>query len=171
MQKSDTPYVIPHENIKMTTGWKYYLNREFHFSFKYPEGLLSNFVVNTTDLGNTTLNSLKSIAGSAAKNASEVYTYNVVFEAGAIKHAGSLDNFIQDKLPETRGSTRQRIELNDIEGIRITNVKNENDVYFLYNIFKINDVIYNFAIFSDDPILIDANKPLLDNILATAKFE
>lgn len=52
----------------------------------------------------------------------------------------------------------------------ITNSKTESDVYFVYNLFKQGGFIYNFALFSDDPVLLDANLPLLENIISTVRF-
>lgn len=166
--RHDKPFVIPSEDHQKTTHWKSYRNVEFGFSFKYPEGLLSNFTVNTTDLGTTTLKKLSNV--DMSKRADPT-SYNVFFEAGGVKYDGNLKEYVAKNLPETKNASGQKIILDGVEGVRFTNIEKKDNAYFLYNVFQKEDVIYNFALLSDDPILIGANKPLLDDILTTVKFE
>lgn len=167
--KTPKPIQIPKENTKNTAAWKEYKNSEYKFSFKYPEGLLSNFVVNTTGLGSETLKNLSTQKESSTKNATN--TYNVVFEANGTKFDGTADEFLNEKLPEIKGLKKEPIRLGDLEGVRISNNDQKTNAHFLYNIFWKGSFVYNFALYSDDPILITGNKQLLTDILSTAKFE
>ncbi|MDO8270285.1 MAG: PsbP-related protein [Candidatus Levybacteria bacterium] len=165
----EKPITIPQENTKETQYWKLYKNQEYHFSFKYPEGLLSNFQVNST--GKTT-QTLKQLAFSKENIGEETdpNAYNVVFEADGWKFGDSIDKFLNSNLPETKNLKRQKIILGEISGVRIMNVTTKSDAYFTYNIFQNGNFIYNFAILSDDPLLIDGNSKLLENIISTVKF-
>lgn len=165
----EKPIQIPTENHEKTIGWIKYQNDEFDFSFKYPEGLLSNFTVNTTDLGTTTLKKLSSKNGQTDGNLDR-NSYNVYFEAGAVRYDGGLKQFIKKTLPEANNLQQLSIVLGKTSGVRITNFDIKADAYFIYNLFEKNNIIYNFSIMSDDPILIGANKPLLEDILTTVKF-
>lgn len=162
---------ISKEDPQTTIGWKEYRNDEFRFSFKYPEGLLSNFSVLKNDLGTTTYNQISKSRPSKKTELLNPSGYNVIFEAGAAKSGENLDNFLKHNLPETKDLKRQKIILDDMEGVRITNIEEEKDAYFIYNLFEKNGVIYNFALLSDDPVLIRGNTPLLEDILSTARFD
>lgn len=165
ISKKEKPISIPYENTQKTIGWKEYKNTEYNFSFKYPEGQLSNFNVTTNDLGTSTYNRITS--KNSPPNPNE---YNVTFEAGAIKFKGKLEDFLKHNLEETKMAVSQEITLGTIKGKRYSNIEKKSNAYFLYNIFQKGDVIYNFALLSDDPILISANKNLLDEILTTVKL-
>lgn len=165
ISKKEKPISIPYENPQKTIGWKEYKNTEYNFSFKYPEGQLSDFNVTTNDLGTSTYNRISSEKFPPNPNA-----YNVTFEAGAIKYKGKLDDFLKHNLKETKMAVSQEITLGAIKGKRFLNLEKKSDVYFLYNIFQKGDFIYNFALLSDDPILIKANQNLLDEILTTVKL-
>lgn len=162
------PIIIPKEDLQKTIGWKVYDNPEYHFLFKYPDGLLSNFHVQTTDKSQQTLKSLEQIKKSIT--ASDPNSYNVIFEADGWKHKGNLLEFIDKNLPETRNINKQALLLNSSGGFRITNFDTKSDAYFYYNIFQHGDYIYNFAIFSDTPDLIRGNTQLLEDIISTVKF-
>lgn len=165
ISKKEKPISIPQENPQKTIGWKEYENDEYNFSFKYPEGQLSNFNVTTSDLGTATYNKINSKKSPPNPNA-----YNVTFEVGAIKFKGKLDDFLKNNLKETGTAESQEITLGTSRGKRFSNIEKRSDAYFLYNIFQKGDVIYNFALLSDDPILIKANQNLLDEILTTVKL-
>ncbi len=165
ISKKEKPISIPQENPQKTIGWKEYENDEYNFSFKYPEGQLSNFNVTTSDLGTATYNKINSKKSPPNPNA-----YNVTFEVGAIKFKGKLDDFLKNNLKETGTAESQEITLGTSRGKRFSNIEKRSDAYFLYNIFQKGDVIYNFALLSDYPILIKANQNLLDEILTTVKL-
>ena len=55
------PIVIPQKNTQTTDGWKEYKNSDYRFSFKYPEGLLSNFSVNNSQKIDSTLQLIDSL--------------------------------------------------------------------------------------------------------------
>ena len=162
------PLIIPKENTQKTTGWKVYENSEYHFSFKYPEGLLSNFHVQTSSSTQQTQNTIETIKKSTVTANSN--SYNVIFEADGWKFNGKLSEFINNNLSEPKGLQKQRLLLVKANGLRITNIDKKADVYFYYNIFQNGDFIYNFAIFADGPDLIRANTQLLEEIISTAKF-
>jgi len=160
--------VLPKENSKITSGWREYKSSEYHFSFKYPEGLLSNFQVNTTGKIGVTLQQLSSLKDTITSN--DPNAYNVFFEADGWKSADSLDEFIKANLPETKGVKRQKIKVGNIDGIRISNLEKKADAYYYYNLFKNGDYVYNFAIFADNAEEIRGNTKLLDDIIGTIKF-
>jgi hypothetical protein len=162
------PILIPKENTVKTNGWKLYENRQYHFSFKYPEGLLSNFQVNSIGKTSQILKQLSS--GNYSNIPKDPNVYNVTFEADGYKFSGKLDEFINKNLRETKNLKRQKITLGEIEGVRITNVEKKSDAYFYYNVFKHGNYIYNFAILADDPVLIGGNTKLLEDIISTVKF-
>ena len=162
VQKS---FVFPKENTKVTSGWKEYKNSEYHFSFKYPEGLLSNFQVSTETPTTRTLKQIVLI-----KNKKNPNTYNVSFEADGWKSNDSIVKFAYYKLPETKNLLQQKIILGNLTGVRFTNTDKNNEAYFVFNLFKKNNYIYNFAIFADDPKLIKGNEDLLNSIISTLKF-
>lgn len=108
--------IIPSENISETKHWKTYSNSEFKFSFKYPEGLLSNFSedVNGKNTGEL-LNLVKEIKIQNSKTSNSSYQYNVHFGADAWKYEGQLEEFIQTNLKETENLKRQKVRLSDYE--------------------------------------------------------
>ena len=162
------PVTIPLENKSKTSGWKLYRNDEYHFSFKYPEGLLSNFKVDTTEPITVTLKQLESIKKS--KSSLEPNSYNVFFEANGWKSDRTLDEFIKENLEQTKISKSQTIKLKNTLGLRITNIDTKADAYFYYNLFKHGNYIYNFAIFADNPDEIRGNTSLLNEIISTVEF-
>lgn len=166
--KKPTAIQIPSENIQETSSWKTYQNNDFYFSFKYPDYILSNFTVETfTD----TYQKVKGIAQAKKENNNGIPTYNVFFEANAWKYNGTLDEFARKGPLKINNFKTQEIMLGDNHGIRVTNTDLEKQRgYFYYNLFKKDNYIYNFALLSDDKILIDANSILLDKIISTAKF-
>lgn len=167
--KQEKTIKIPQENIDETKHWKTYTNERLHFSFKYPEGQLSNFT--ESEFGKTTHQLLEKVKNTRQKNQTiKGYEYNVQFGADAWKYEENLDMFLKEILPETKNLKRQKIVLKQSEGLRITNLETENDVYFAYNLFQQGNFIYNFALFSDDPVLLNANLTLLENIMSTAMF-
>lgn len=151
----------------MTSGWKEYKNSQYHFSFKYPEGLLSNFKVDSTGPIDITLKQLKSIKKSG--KTSDTNSYNVFFEANGWKFDGTIEEFIDENLQITNYK-RQKIRVGTAEGLRISNLEEKEDAYYYYNLFKNGNYIYNFAIFADNPEEILGNTKLLDDILGTVKF-
>lgn len=160
--------VIPPENQQQTLGWKIYKNDEYHFSLKYPEGLLSNFRVEMNGKTSQTLQQLSSL-----KNTKKDYdpnAYNVIFEADAWKSSETLSDFITQNMPETNRQNSQIIILKNLRGLRISNVDTAANGYYQYNLFKNGNYIYNFALLSDESILIGGNAKLLDGIISTAKF-
>lgn len=161
------PIIIPKEDLKKTHGWKLYSNDEYRFSFKYPEGLLSNFQVNSVGKTTQVLRQLESNKLNLDTNPN---SYNVIFEADGWKSSDSLTKFINENLPETKNLKKQKIIAGNLEGVRISNADKKVDAFFYYNIFKHGDFIYNFAILSDDPVLIEGNTKLLEDIISTAKF-
>ncbi len=168
MKKPTPPIKIPVEKNAETKYWKVYQNNDFYFSFKYPDYILTNFSVETYS---NTYQKVKGIAVSKKQNSNGIPTYNVFFEANAWKFNGSIDEFIMKgplKIPNLR---KQEIISGENHGVRVTNLDLEKqDAYFQYNIFKKDNFIYNFALLSDDPALINANSMLLDQIISTAHF-
>lgn len=165
--RTEKPLEIPQENTKATSGWKEYKNSQYHFSFKYPEGLLSNFKVDSTGPIDITLKQLKSIKKSG--KTSDTNSYNVFFEANGWKFDGTIEEFIDENLQITNYK-RQKIRVGTVEGLRISNLEEKEDAYYYYNLFKNGNYIYNFAIFADNPEEILGNTKLLDDILGTVKF-
>ncbi len=165
--KKPTVVKIPNENIQETSNWKTYQNNDFFFSFKYPDYILSNFTVETfTD----TYQKVKGIAYKKKEN-DGIPTYNVLFEANAWKYNGSLDDFVKKGPLKISDFKTQEIILDQNQGVRATNTNLEKqEGYFYYNLFKKDGYVYNFALLSDDKVLIDANSGLLDKIMSTAKF-
>lgn len=168
MKKPIAPIKIPVEKTVETKYWKVYQNNDFYFSFKYPDYILTNFSVETYS---NTYQKVKGIAVSKKQNSNGTPTYNVIFEANAWKFNGSIDDFIMKgplKIPNLK---TQEIISGENHGVRLTNLDQEKqDAYFQYNIFKKDNFIYNFALLSDDPTLINANSMLLDQIISTAHF-
>lgn len=169
------PIHIQKENIAKTTNWKEYKNSVYHFAFKYPDVLLSNFQIETSNKPTESLQKMTALKSeeSSRIGSSQSNTYNVVFEANGWKYSDTLDKFLSDgPFKDVKNYKRQKIILNDIEGLRITNKDNEkqSDAYFYYNLFKKGDYVYNFSLITDDPSLIDGNAKLLDEIISTAKF-
>lgn len=159
---------IPSENVQETSYWKTYQNNDFFFSFKYPDYILSNFQVETF---NNTYQKVKGIAHAKTESENGIPTYNVFFEANAWKFTGTLDDFVKKGPLKISSLKTQEIILEENHGVRVTNVDLEKqEGYFYYNLFKKDDYIYNFALLSDDKVLIDANSSLLDKIMSTAKF-
>ena len=78
-----------------------YKNGEYHFSFKYPEGLLSNFQVNTVGKTAQTLRQLSELKNSMPYDPN---SYNVFFETDGYKFSGKLVEFINKNLPEDLAS-------------------------------------------------------------------
>lgn len=165
--RSEKPIVIPQENTKVTSEWKEYKNSQYRFSFKYPEGLLSNFKVDSTGPIDITLKQLES--NKKSKKTSDPNSYNVFFEANGWKFEGSIDEFVEENL-HIKNYDRQKIKLGSLEGIRISNLEEKADAYYYYNLFKNGNYIYNFAIFADNANEVFGNKKLLDDIIGTAKF-
>ncbi len=166
--KKPTAVKIPSEKTSETAYWKMYQNNDFFFSFKYPDYILSNFQVETFD---NTYQKVKGIAYAKKENDDGIPTYNVFFEANAWKYNGSLDDFVKKGPLKISNFKTQEIILGENHGVRVTNVDLEKqEGYFYYNLFEKDDYIYNFALLSDDKILIDANSGLLDKIMSTAKF-
>jgi hypothetical protein len=166
---------IPPENFQKTTGWKIYENKEYHFSFKYPDFILSNFEVNTQNKTTTSLKEMTQFKKTSPqdKTTTQNTPYNVIFEADAWKSESTLSDFLKKGyLKETAGFERQTIMLGDLVGYRISNINigKKTDVYFYYNLFKRGNYVYNFVLLSDDPVLILGNKELLDEIIATTRF-
>lgn len=164
-----TPTVkIAAEKTSETAYWKLYQNNDFYFSFKYPDYILSNFQVETF---NNTYQKVKGIAHSKAGIKDEIPSYNVFFEANAWKYSDTLEDFIKKGPLKIADMKTQEVILGENHGVRVTNSNLEKqEGYFYYNIFKKDNYIYNFALLSDDRILIDANSDLLDKIISTAKF-
>lgn len=165
--KLEKPIVIPQEDTRVTSGWKEYKNSQYHFSFKYPEGLLSNFKVDSTGPIDITLKQLKSIKKSG--KTTDPNSFNVFFEANGWKFEGTIDKFISENLQITNYK-RQKIKAGNFEGLRISNLEEKADAYYYYNLFKKGNYIYNFAIFADNAEEISGNSKLLDDIMGTAKF-
>lgn len=158
---------IPAEKTSETTYWKLYQNNDFFFSFKYPDYVLSNFQVETF---NDTYQKVKGIAHSK-EGSDGIPSYNVFFEANAWKYTGTLDDFVRKGPLNIKDLETQEIILGENHGVRVTNTSLEKqEGYFYYNIFKKDNYIYNFALLSDDRVLIDANSDLLEKIMSTAKF-
>lgn len=165
---NSSTHIIPVEDVSKTKDWKVYNNPYYHFSFKYPDYLLSNFQVRTNNHQYSVLQDITSLAKeSSSKNPN---AYNVIFEADSWKTELQIDRFIDKNLVETNNLKRQKIKLGNLSGVRISNQDKKSDVYFEYNLFKNEKFIYNFAIISDNPILIKGNVPLLYSIISTAKF-
>lgn len=162
------PIVILKETSTQTLGWKLYKNSEYHFSFKYPEGLLSNFQVQMTNKVSQTLRQLSSL--KKLNTQYDPNAYNVFFEVDGWKSSDSLPDFTKKYLPETKNQSRQTIILGDIYGLRISNIDNSADAFYQYNLFKNGNYIYNFALLSNESILIGGNSKLLETIISTAKF-
>ncbi len=165
--RTEKPLEIPQENTKATSGWKEYKNSQYHFFFKYPEGLLSNFRVDSTGPINITLKQLES--NKKSKKTSNPNSYNVFFEANGWKFEGTIDKFIGENLQITNYK-RQKIRVGTVEGLRISNLEEKADAYYYYNLFKHGEYIYNFAIFADSAEEVRGNTKLLDDIIGTAKF-
>lgn len=165
--------VLPSENTNTTKGWKTYKNNMYHFSFKYPEYLLSNFQVNMNSKASHSLKEVSKLGknNNKARHNKNANNYNVIFEADAVKSEKSLKEFIDKNLPETKGLNIEKIKFENNPGIRITNIKTKSDAFFQYNLFKDGNFIYNFALISDESILIGGNTPLLEGIISTVKFE
>jgi len=161
------PIVIPQEDTNGTSGWKEYKNSDYRFSFKYPEGLLSNFSVNNSKKIDGTLQLIDSL--KSTKNSAHTTTYNVFFEANGWKFDGTLDEFIKQNL-HIKNAIRQKIQLGKVVGLRVSNLKEKADSYYYYNLFQHGDYIYNFAIFADNADEVRGNTKLLDDIIGTAKF-
>lgn len=168
------PTKIPPENLQKTMGWKVYENKEYHFYFKYPDFILSNFQVNTQNKTKTSLKEITQFKKTGTKDGTaQSNTYNVIFEADAWKFDGTISDFIKKgNLGNIEKFEKQTIVLGGLTGYRISNVNNgkKADVYFYYNLFKYGSYVYNFALLSDNPVLISGNKQLLDEIMSTAKF-
>lgn len=162
------PIIIPKENLNKTIGWKEYKSSEYHFSFKYPEGLLSSFQVRTTGPIDTTLKQL--VSNNVARTAADPNAYNVFFEANGWKFTGTLDQFVKKNVTQTKNTERQSIKLGNTSGLRISNLDEKADAYFYYNLFKHGNFVYNFAIFADNADEVRGNTKLLDDIIGTAKF-
>ena len=164
---------ISKENTSHTKGWKIYENDKFNFSFKYPDYLLSNFKLDFSVKTSQTLNEITEIKNDNDMLARQKETdeYNVVFQADATKYEGSIDEFINEYLQEAEGLEKIHIKFGNIKGYRISNFERKSDAYFEYNILKNDNFIYNFAIISDEAVLIRGNSPLLHEIISTAKFE
>lgn len=158
---------FPSENTENTKNWKVYDNDKYRFSFKYPDYLLSNFHIQTNIKSSQTLNEMAKLNLRKVKNPNE---YNVIFEADAWRFNGTLEEFIDKNLPETKGLEKIKIILGKFEGLRISNIDVKSNAYFQYNLFNNNNYIYNFAILSDEAILIGGNSKLLENIITTTKF-
>lgn len=168
IKPSQKPIQIPDENQKETSNWKLYKNDTFHFSFKYPDYLLSNFQVDTNIKSSKTLKNI--LNQNKAKGPKNPNVYNVFFEADAWKSDKPLEKFIKENLPETKNLESIKIKLEKIDGYRITNIDTKSDAFFEYNLLKNGNFIYNFAIISDEAILVKGNTPLLYNIISTVKF-
>lgn len=163
---------IPAEKTSETTHWKLYENASLHFSFKYPEGLLSNFNVTSNSDAYDSMVEASNSKGEAPKLEKSSSSYNVVFEAKAYKFKGDIKDFIKKgNLAEVKGLSLQPVMLKDLKGIKVTNRdEKEQKAYFEYYLFKNNNYIYNFSLLTDDPILITANEELLEKIIATLTF-
>ncbi len=169
-REQKTSIKIPPENTHETTNWKLYENKDYHFSFEYPDYMLSNFMIDTLD--NTQQGIKGSFRNNNKDNSSGIPTYNVIFEANAWKYKGSLSDFINKGPLGIKKMERQSIELKKMKGVRVTNINSEKkeEVYYYYNLFKKGDFVYDFALFSDDKVLINANSGMLNEIMATVKF-
>jgi len=166
--RSGKPIVIPQADKKVTSGWKEYKNSQYRFSFKYPEGLLSNFKVDSTGPIDITLKQLES--NKKSEKITDPNSYNVFFEANGWRFKGSIDEFINENL-QIKNYKRQKIKVGNFEGLRISNLEEKADAYYYYNLFKYGNYVYNFAIFADNADEIYGNKKLLDDILSTVTFE
>lgn len=169
LKKPATLIKIPPEKTSETKFWKTYQNNDFYFSFKYPDYMLDNFHVETFS---NTFQKVKGTASAKKQSSNGIPTYNVFFEANAWKFNGALDDFVKNGPLKIKGYKTREILLNDMHGLRVTNTDNKKaDAYFYYNIFKKDNFIYNFALLTDDKVLIGANSDLLNEIMSTAKFE
>ncbi len=163
---------IPPEKKSETTHWKLYENASLHFSFKYPEGLLSNFNVTSNSDAYDSMVDASDNKSKALELKKTPNSYNVIFEAKAYKFEGSIKEFLKKgNLSETKDLTQQPVILKDVKGIKLTNRdEQEQKAYFEYYLFKNENYIYNFSLLTDEPILITANEALLEKIIATLKF-
>lgn len=167
-KKEEKSIVIPTENVVETQHWKTYNNSQFRFSFKYPEGEISD--LQEIKYGETTQRLSKEVRETSANSKGVVSEYNVKFGVDVYKTEMALDKFVEENLLETRKLNQETLIYKDLKGIRIGNQQINSNVYFVYYIIKNLKNIYIFALFSDDPVLIDANIPLLEKIISTARF-
>lgn len=166
--KEKEPIYIPQENLQATTHWSSYNNPRFRFSFKYPDGEISDF--QAIKFGTTIQKLTKEVRKKSSASKGLVSEYNVKFGVDAWQTQQNLVEFTEENLLETRTLDREKVIHKKHKGVRISNKQTDSEVYFIYYIFRNNGIIYNFALFSDDPALIDGNIPLLEKIISTANF-
>lgn len=168
ISKKENPISIPQENPQKTIGWKEYKNETFRFSFKYPEGQLSDF--NEEAGGISTLKNIQDVKENNSKRKIDPNIYNVKFGADAWKYIGSIEDFLEKKMIDTNDFKREKIILGKTTGLRVSNLEKKSDIYYQNNFFKNGEHIYSFSLFSDDPVLIRGNQQLLNSIISSAKF-
>lgn len=164
-QKPEKLIAIKNVSAEKIEGWKNYQNLEYNFSFLYPDVIISDFKFNEHE---KILRRVIEIAKDP-KNTD----YSVFFEINAWKYNGNIEDFLKNgNVPEVKNYKSQKIVSNILRGIRVTNINGDNrqEIYFYYNFFRNKNFIYNFALVSDEKILIKANTDLLDEIISTIKF-
>jgi len=160
---------ITHINVSSTTGWKEYENSHYRFSFLYPKGELSD--LHEEDLGQTTKKNFETISFNSIQKKKNPNIYNVRFGADAWKYNGNINDFLKNTyILNTKNARKTQIINGEYEGLRVTNIDQDEEVYYQYNFFMNDGFVYSFNLFSDDPVLIQGNQQLLDSIISTAKF-